>query len=196
MSEIVAPQASNATNVRVRPVTGENWADFARLFQSRGSPHYCWCTLHRFHGSRNMSDAKKRQGMKDLVENATPIGVLAYDGSIPVGWCSIAPRETYVQLARSRTMQRATPPATPTWVVLCFFVTRPYRGRNVTAALLRGLLHMRARKEPRSSRDTRSTPRASVLHTGDIRRRSGLRASSRTTSGGRSAWRGVRLAVR
>ena len=85
-----------------------------------------------------MSDAKKRQGMKDLVENATPIGVLAYDGGIPVGWCSIAPRETYVQLERSRTMHRATPPATPTWVVLCFFVTRPYRGRNVTAALLRG----------------------------------------------------------
>ena len=85
-----------------------------------------------------MSDALKRQGMKDLVENATPIGVLAYDGRKPVGWCSIAPRETYVQLERSRTMGRATPPATPTWVVLCFFVTRPYRGRGVSAALLRG----------------------------------------------------------
>ena len=129
---------SNATNVHVRPVTGETWADFTRLFQDRGGPHYCWCTLHRFRGSRNMSDSVKRQGMKDLVENATPIGVLAYDGSIPVGWCSIAPRETYVQLERSRTMPRATPPATPTWVVLCFFVTRPYRGRDVTAALLRG----------------------------------------------------------
>jgi GNAT superfamily N-acetyltransferase len=85
-----------------------------------------------------MSDPQKRQGMKDLVENATPIGVLAYDGSTPVGWCSIAPRETYVQLQRSRTMRRATPPATATWVVLCFFVTRPYRGRNVTADLLGG----------------------------------------------------------
>jgi GNAT superfamily N-acetyltransferase len=129
---------SDATNLRVRPVTGENWADFDRLFQSRGSPHYCWCTPHRFPGSGKMSDAEKRQGMKDLVETATPIGVLASDGSTPVGWCSIAPRETYVQLQRSRTMRRATPPATATWVVLCFFVTRPYRGRNVTAALLRG----------------------------------------------------------
>ena len=63
---------SNATNLRVRPVTGETWTDFTRLFQSRGSPHYCWCTLHRFHGSRKMSDVQKRQGMKDLVENANP----------------------------------------------------------------------------------------------------------------------------
>ena len=72
--------------MHVRPVTDENWADFTRLFQRRGSPHYCWCTLYRFHGSRKMSDAKKRQGMKDLVENATPIGVLAYDGGPTAQW--------------------------------------------------------------------------------------------------------------
>ena len=84
---------SNATNLPVRPVTGETWTYFTRLFQSRGSPHYCWCTLHRFHGSRKMSDVQKRQGMKDLVENASPIGVLAYDGSVPVGWLSRLRRE-------------------------------------------------------------------------------------------------------
>ena len=52
---------------------------------------------------------------------------------------------------------------------------------------------MRARTEPRSSRDTRSTQRESVLHTGDTRRPSGRLASSRTTGGGCSAWRGVKL---
>jgi hypothetical protein len=30
----------------VRPVTSENWADFAALFEACGGPHYCWCTIH------------------------------------------------------------------------------------------------------------------------------------------------------
>lgn len=76
--------------------------------------------------------------MEALVDDRTPIGVLAYDGEEPVGWCSVAPRETYVRLARSRTMPRVTLPAISTWTVLCFFVPRPHRGRGVTNALLEG----------------------------------------------------------
>src|SRR5262249_43817912 len=74
----------------------------------------------------------------------TPVGVLAYVGGAPAGWCSIAPRETYVKLARSRTMPRVT--EQPTWTVLCFFVPRPQRGRGLALALLRGAVaHARAR---------------------------------------------------
>jgi hypothetical protein len=69
-------------------------------------------------------------------------------------------------------------------------VPRPQRGSRAPPG---GLSRMRATTEPRSSRDTRSTPRESVLHTGDTRRHSGRLASSRTTSGGRSACRSVRL---
>jgi GNAT superfamily N-acetyltransferase len=64
--------------------------------------------------------------------------VLAYYGDEPVGWCSIAPRESYVKLERSRTMPRKTPPETPTWTVLCFFIVRAYRHEGVAGALLRG----------------------------------------------------------
>jgi GNAT superfamily N-acetyltransferase len=83
-----------------------------------------------------MSGAERKRRMHGLVSKAVPIGVLAYDGATPVGWCSIAPRETYTKLQRSRTMPRATPAETPTWAVLCFFVARPYRGRGVARALL------------------------------------------------------------
>jgi len=76
--------------------------------------------------------------MRRLVAEQTPVGVLAYDGDEPVGWCSIAPRETYVRLERSKTMARATPLATPTWTVLCFFVARSHRHQDVTRALLQG----------------------------------------------------------
>ncbi|PDO09666.1 MAG: hypothetical protein BLM47_11190 [Candidatus Reconcilbacillus cellulovorans] len=53
--------------------------------------------------------------MRRLIGQNVPVGVLAYDGDKPVGWCSIAPRETYQRLERSRTMPRVTPPETPTW---------------------------------------------------------------------------------
>jgi hypothetical protein len=36
--------------------------------------------------------------MHELVKAGMPIGILAYDGRDPVGWCSIAPRETYGRL--------------------------------------------------------------------------------------------------
>jgi GNAT superfamily N-acetyltransferase len=76
--------------------------------------------------------------MQSSVESSVPIGVLACMGDEPVGWCSVAPRETYVRLERSRTMPRGTSPATATWTILCFFVARPHRGQRVAQTLLEG----------------------------------------------------------
>lgn len=122
----------------VRPVTLDTWEDFVRLFESRGSPHYCWCTPYRFRDAHEMDSGDKKARMRELVAKGTPIGVLAYDGGEPVGWCSVAPRESYVKLERSRTMPRVTPIEAPTWTILCFFVKRSHRGQGVTRALLRG----------------------------------------------------------
>jgi GNAT superfamily N-acetyltransferase len=131
--------------IAVRPVTSESWDDFVRLFEAKGSPHYCWCTPYRTQ-AHDLSSPQKKTFMQRLVRAGTPIGVLAYDGGEPVGWCSIAPRETYVRLDRSRTMPRQTPPTTPTWTILCFFVARSHRDRGVTRALLDGAVRY-ARKQ-------------------------------------------------
>jgi GNAT superfamily N-acetyltransferase len=122
----------------VRPVTVENWKDFVSLFETKGSPHYCWCTPYRTRDARHLDDAEKKSLMKGLVGDGIPIGVVAFEGDEPIGWCSIAPRETYARLERSRTMPRVTPAATSTWSVLCFFVPRSRRKRGVTLALLEG----------------------------------------------------------
>jgi len=126
-----------ARGICVRPVTRENWADFARLFESKGAPHYCWCTPHRTQGEHLTSEQRKAC-MREFVEQATPVGVLAYDGDEPVGWCSVAPRESYVKLRRSRTMPRKTPPQSSTWTVLCFYVPRQRRKQGIAQALLEG----------------------------------------------------------
>lgn len=124
--------------VAIRPVTTETWDDFVRLFEARGGPHYCWCTPYRLKDNQHSTRAQRKACMRSLVETGVPVGVLAYEGDVPVGWCSIAPRETYIKLERSRTMPRKTPADTPTWTVLCFFVARSHRKQGVTRALLRG----------------------------------------------------------
>ena len=136
-----APAAqAPAGAVRVLPVGPENWSDFAALFRSRGAPHYCWCSVYRFRDAHELSKPQKQRAMRRLVEGGTPIGVLAYAGDVAVGWCSVAPRESYVKLERSRTMPRVSDD--PTWTVLCFFVQRSHRGSGVAHALLAGAIEL------------------------------------------------------
>jgi len=126
----------------VREVTAENRADFERLFAAKGAPHYCWCTPYRLVGNEHLTSEERRDAMLALVDRGVPVGVLGYEGDAPVGWCSIAPRETYAKLARSRTMPRETPEDVPTWTVLCFYVPRPRRGEGLTLALLDGAVRI------------------------------------------------------
>jgi predicted GNAT family acetyltransferase len=69
--------------------------------------------------------------MMQRLDAGTPIGVLAYDGSVPVGWVSVAPRETYRNLGG--------PPAQPgevIWSIVCFFVPRRLRGAGMVHRLI------------------------------------------------------------
>ena len=127
-----------ANRLVVRPVTAATWPDLVQLFEARGSPHYCWCSPHRFADAHLMDNAAKQAALHGLVSGGVPVGVLAYVAGAPVGWCSVAPRESYVKLGRSRTMARKTDAHTATWVVLCFFVARTARGAGVSGALLAG----------------------------------------------------------
>jgi GNAT superfamily N-acetyltransferase len=76
-----------------------------------------------------------RAAFQRLVRKGPPPGILAYVDGDPVAWCAVAPREAYVQLARSRVLKPID--AEPVWSVSCIFVRRAYRRRGVSVALLR-----------------------------------------------------------
>lgn len=88
--------------------------------------------------------AGNRRALKRIVSSGDAPGLLAYEGGTPIGWCSVAPRESYPTLERSRVLARVD--ETPVWSVVCLFVDRKHRGKGVTVALLRAAAdHVRRR---------------------------------------------------
>ena len=118
-------------------MTADRLADLERFSEQHGKFRYCSCLRWRmssteYHGSTKASRVDALEGM---VRQNLPVGILAYRDGEPVGWCSIAPRETYRALARYRPLPRVDD--TPVWSVVCFFVDRRVRRQGVTLGLLR-----------------------------------------------------------
>jgi GNAT superfamily N-acetyltransferase len=69
------------------------------------------------------------------VGRGAPLGVLAYVGGEPAGWCAVAPREATPRLEGSRLLARVD--AQPVWSITCLFVARAHRRRGLSVELLR-----------------------------------------------------------
>lgn len=136
----------DATMITVLPVTPERWCDLEAVFGARGCSvaRGCWCMAYRRSGSqqplptgRSRAEAN-RAGLKALVDAGRLPGLLAYQGKVPVGWVSLAPREEFAKLKRSPVMKPVDD--RPVWSVICFVVPSAYRGQGVAHALLRGAI--------------------------------------------------------
>jgi GNAT superfamily N-acetyltransferase len=117
------------------PLTADRWSDFETLFGEKGACGGCWCMHWRLRGKAfdEGKGAKNKQAMKKLVASGAEPGILAYDSDRPIGWCAVAPREEYARLENSRSLQPIDD--TPVWSIVCFFVSKDYRGQGVTSAL-------------------------------------------------------------
>ena len=136
---------TDSNPIRIFSLTPSRWADLEKLFGPRGACAGCWCMYWRLAHSdfkKKMGAANKRAFKKIVAAGETP-GLVAYSGREPVGWCAVAPRETYARLQNSRTLAPADDH--PVWSVVCFFVVRGSRRRGVTVALLRAAVEF-ARK--------------------------------------------------
>src|SRR5262245_9652888 len=89
-----------------RAVTPDRLADLARFSERHGKFRYCSCMRWRLASTdyRRASKDERVAALAGLARGGTPIGVLAYLDGEPVGWCSIAPRETYVALGRYKAL--------------------------------------------------------------------------------------------
>ena len=124
--------------VSIHPLTPDRWDDFTRLFGARGACGGCWCMHWRLSRAayERGKGARNRAAMRQLVISGPPPGVLAYLGEEPVGWCAVAPRETYVRLERARALRRID--TAPVWSIVCLFVAARSRRQGISVALIEG----------------------------------------------------------
>ena len=123
--------------LEIHPLTPDRWDDLATLFDRPGDPKGCWCMFYRVRGRdfEKLWGAGARAAFREVVEEGPPPGLLAYRDGTPVGWCAVAPRETYPRLLRSRVLGAADDAPT-CWATVCFYVVRGERRGGVAAALL------------------------------------------------------------
>src|SRR5512142_541632 len=85
-------------SVDFRPVDDRTWPDLVRLFEAPGGPKHCWCLVWRLRGAQAHMDVAGRKAELERRMHEAPIGILAYAGGEPAGWCSVAPKATYFAL--------------------------------------------------------------------------------------------------
>ena len=134
---IVTSESPAVSELEFHPVTPERWKDFETLFGERGACGGCWCMWWRL--TRSEFEKQKGEGnkkaMKKIIKAGEVPGLLAYSGRRPIAWFSVAPREVFSALERSRILKRVD--ESPVWSVVCFFVAKPFRRSGVSVKILK-----------------------------------------------------------
>ncbi|MEQ8766929.1 MAG: GNAT family N-acetyltransferase [Planctomycetota bacterium] len=125
--------------LEVRSLRRNDWPVIERLFGANGACGGCWCMWPRVpRGGKLWEEGKGepfRAQFETLVRGGQALGVLAFRGKEPVGWCSFGPRSTFPRLERVREIQ--TRWGEGTWSIVCFYIPAKQRGSGVASALLK-----------------------------------------------------------
>jgi GNAT superfamily N-acetyltransferase len=133
-------EPTSLSDLEFHPVTPERWQDLETLFGKNGAYSGCWCMWWRISRSEfgKQVGQGNREALKAIVDSGEVPGLLAYGSDQPLAWCSVAPREAFPSLERSRTLKRIDDE--PVWSIVCFFVARPYRHQGLMVKLLRAAI--------------------------------------------------------
>ncbi|GHD24767.1 GNAT family acetyltransferase [Nocardiopsis kunsanensis] len=135
--------------VSIEPATAERWQDLENLFGPTGAYGHCWCTFFRRRAKdhtasttcdRSMRGVDNKAELRRVTLEGRVPGLLAYDEGGPCGWVSVAPREDYVRLSRSRSLRPADPDEPGVWSLVCFWLPPRRRRRGVGSRLLDGAI--------------------------------------------------------
>jgi len=122
------------TTTELRP---ELWPAVEALFGAKGACCGCWCQAWRIEKGERWADVKgeiAKDRLREGILHDTILGILAFDGERPIGWCTFGPRDSFPRLNRARSLRCED--SAKVWSVPCFYVCREARGRGVATALL------------------------------------------------------------
>lgn len=119
----------------------DNWEKFEELFGEKGACGNCWCMSFRLK-KKDFDNGKindmNKQAMKALVWENKPTGILAMYQNKAIAWSAFAPREDFIKLENSRVHKRIDDE--PVWSIPCTFISKEYRRKGLSVALLKGVI--------------------------------------------------------
>ncbi len=132
----MSSKPKSSPNLEFHPLSPQRWGDLEKLFGDRGACGGCWCMWWKLRRSEfeKQKGEGNRRALKELIDSGEVPGLLAYVDGEPVAWCAVAPREAYPVLGRSRILKPVDDQ--PVWSIVCFFVARNFRRKQVTTELL------------------------------------------------------------
>jgi len=136
-------------SLTIEPVPPDRWDDLVALFGPRGAVAGCWCMWWRLSAKEWESKAYEgnRRSMKKLVDADEQPGLLAYRDGVPVGWVSVAPREQFPRIERSRVLGPVDD--AEVWSIVCFFIHRKERASGIGSVLLDAAVDAAAKRGAR-----------------------------------------------
>jgi GNAT superfamily N-acetyltransferase len=133
----------------IRPLTAARVDDVKTVMRGTwGST--CWDLFPRYTAAQQRelglvgtgpgtAEERRRAALAKLARRrANSAGLVAYQGSDPIGFISLGPRSDFGRIGNSK----ATPPVdlVPAWVIPCITVRRGHRGRGVAIAMIRAAI--------------------------------------------------------
>ncbi|HEX2214813.1 MAG TPA: GNAT family N-acetyltransferase [Mycobacterium sp.] len=122
--------------LRVRELSKETWNDFENVLGTNGGARGCWCMHWRLsidEWMQGKGEGNKR-AMKSLARRKRPPGIVVYNESSPVAWCSVGPRSAFPRLQRSPLL--ASVDDEPVCAITCIYVAREHRGAGLLTPIL------------------------------------------------------------
>lgn len=129
--------------ITVEPVSAALFDDVQKVFGARGQAAKCQCQGYRMGWTAQHSEnvAERRELLRDQLTEGH--GLLAYLGTEPVGWCSLAPRPDFTYLRQTAWKGRHENREDPgVWAVTCFVTRAGFRHQGVSRALSAGTIEL------------------------------------------------------
>jgi GNAT superfamily N-acetyltransferase len=141
--------------ISTHPATIDRWHDLQDVLTGGGDGKSCQCMWPVMQGSiwRSCSVEERRSALHEEIASGPAPGIIAYVDGIPAGWVRVGPRPHQRRLEKSRIVKAGSNEPfeeTSIWAITCFSIRREFRGRGLTARLLRAAVEYAKRGRART----------------------------------------------
>ena len=111
----------------------------------------CYCCYFHWVGANgedwsSRTAAANRKWQADLIQRCETTGILAYLNNRPIGWCHAAEKRSLAHLTAMDVL--ASPDDESVGAIVCFVVTKRFRGTGLSSLLLEAACDLARQAEP------------------------------------------------